>query len=179
MFTTVAVEVSHSPNARTLRTFEQTTVFSLFPSHISLLEFSQMTIVHPERGLAVVDRNDRRKFPVDDAERTVGCAELDALTPADESPLFAEQIDAGEPCRVIFNCSAIFGAHGDPIEIRVCTLDSRVRALAEPKKAAAPTVADNVANFVALGILALRGGEVAVDENDLVFSVRADVGTLL
>src|SRR5208283_2817043 len=42
MFTTVAVEVSHPPNARIRRTFEQTAVFSLFSSHIFPLEFSQM-----------------------------------------------------------------------------------------------------------------------------------------
>ena len=130
--------------------------------------------VHPQRGLSVVDRNDRRKFSVRNAERAVRCAELDAVAPGDDSPLFAEQIDAGEPRGVVFNCLAVFGAHGDPVEVRVCILEPRVGALAEPETAATAPVADNISNFVALGMLALRAGEVAVDENDLLFPFGAD-----
>ena len=122
---------------------------------------------------------DRGKLSVRDAERTLGSSELDAVAPSDDSALLAEQIDAGEPCWVIFNCSTVFGAHGDSFEIRVCPLDSRVSALAEPETAAAATVADNIANLVALGMLALRGGEVAVDQDDLLFPFGCNMGTLL
>ena len=49
---------------------------------------------------------------------------------------------------------------------------------AEPETAAAAPVADNIGNFVALRTSALRGGEVAVDEDDLLFPLGGDMGTL-
>jgi hypothetical protein len=109
--------------------------------------FDFAPVVHPERALAVVDFNDRRKFSVGNAERAVGRSELDAVAQGEDSALFAEQIDAGEPCGVVFNCSNVFGAHADPVEVQVRILDPCVSALAEPETAAAAPVADNIADF--------------------------------
>ena len=123
-------------------------------------------VVESHDRASIIDRDDCSELAVSDAEHTIGTAELNAVA-SGEKPLFlAEDLDAEEPGRIVFDASSVgSGLHGKRVGLAINRFDASVVSLGNRELFAATREANNVAFFIVVRHRPLRSREAAIDEN--------------
>ena len=80
-----------------------------------------------------VDRFDRGEFAVGDAKRAVGRAELDSIASCEDSLFFAEDFDAEEPDRIIFDAAPVGRLDRQQVGIAINSFDAGIAAVRESR----------------------------------------------
>ena len=121
-----------------------------------------LAVVEPHQRTLGIDRFDCSELAVGDAERPVGCPELDALSLCDGALLLAEDLDAEEPGGIVLDATAIGRRDREQVGLAINRFDAGVGVFGNRGLFASTGEADHIAFFIVISDRPLDSRKAAI-----------------